>query len=115
MSIFYKHMIESLDLLIDCLIKPACSYLMILAISSLHGDTTMMLGAAMATTTICLRQGSPTIVVFYLHYVVQSFSSYPKLKAMCRTDCVLDFIHCLLFNNNDTVILATSRAMCLGN
>jgi len=46
--------------LIDCLVKLGYGYLMVLAIASLYGYTKMMLGAAMITTTINLRQGSTT-------------------------------------------------------
>jgi len=92
-----------------CLIKLGCGYLMVLAIASLYTDTQMMLGAAIITTTIGLRQGSPTSCFLFTLYIN---GLVHRMKSSCSNDSFLRWIHCLLLMD-DTVILATTREMCI--
>ena len=95
--------------LIELLSRLGCGYLMVVAISCLYSDTKMVLGAAIVTATIDLRQGSPTscfIFTLYINGLVR------RLKSACPNDGFLGWIHCLLLMD-DTILLSTTREGCL--
>ena len=69
----------------------------------------MMLGTALITTTIGLRQGFPTSCLLFTLYIN---GLVRKMKTCCGIDGFLGLIHYLLLMD-DTVILATTREMCL--
>ena len=65
----------------------------------------MVLGAAMITTTIGLRQRSPTSCFLFTMYTNEFVKD---LKRICQPDGYLGGLHCLLLKDN-TVLLAISR------
>ena len=82
---------------------------MVAAISCLYSDTKMVLGAAIITATIGLRQGSPTscfLFTLYINGLVR------RLNSACPNDGFLGWIHCLLLMD-DTILLSTTREGCL--
>ena len=95
--------------LIELLSRFGCGYLMVAAISCLYSDTKIVLGAAIITATIGLRQGSPTscfLFTLYINGLVR------RIKSACPNDGFLGWIHCLLLMD-DTILLSTTREGCL--
>ena len=93
--------------LIRSLIKYGCGYTMILAIATMYSNTSMVLGAAIISATLGVRQGSPTscfLITCYLNDLVRDMKQ-------CPMDGFLRWIHCLLLMD-DTVLLATTREEC---
>ena len=91
--------------LIHSLARLGCGYAMLMAVSSLYTDTKMILGAATITTTVGLRQGSPTsgfLFTLYINDLVR------EMKVICGLDDFLGWVHCLLLMD-DTILLATTR------
>ena len=85
-----------------------CGSLM-MAITGLYYDTRMLLGAAVITATVGVRQGSPTSCFLYTLYVNELVRD---LKRLCGEDGYLSWLHSLLLMD-DTVLLATSREQAI--
>ena len=97
------------DALIRLLRQLGCGYAMILALCCMYTDTKLILGTAIITATVGLRQGSPTSCLLFTLYVNDLVR---KLKHVCGHDGFLTWIHCLLLMD-DTVLLATTRGKCI--
>ena len=95
--------------LIRLLCQLGCGYLMISAIANLYSNTQMVLGAALISTTIGVRQGSPSSCFLFTMYID---SLVRDLRAVCGVDGFLGRLHCLLLMD-DTILLATSRDQCI--
>ena len=90
--------------LIERLISLGCGTAMVMAIAALYGDTQIILGSAIITTSIGIRQGSPTSCWLFTMYI----DKFTKMIKNSPTDGFLGWLHCLLLMD-DTIILATSR------
>lgn len=82
-----------------------CGSIMLMAIIGMYMNTSMALGAAMITTAIGVRQGSPTSCFLFTLYVDQLVRN---MKELCEPDGYLGWLHLLLLMD-DTVILATNK------
>ena len=90
--------------LVSTLVSLGCGAAMTLAIATLYGDARMILGSAVVTTSIGLRQGSPTSCWLFTAYI----DKFVRLvREKCPNDGFLGWLHCLLLMD-DTVIVATS-------
>ena len=67
-------------------------------------NTKLILGTAIITATVGVRQGSPTSCFLFTLYVNELVHA---LKRKCDPDGYLSWLHCLLLMD-DTVLLATS-------
>ena len=91
--------------LIKLLIKLGCGYFMTVALSYLYQDTQMILGMAIISASVGLRQGAPTSCFLFTMYL----DGFVKnLKEIAGTDGFLSWVHTLLLMD-DTVIFATTR------
>ena len=80
-----------------------------MAISGLYLNTKLILGTAIITATVGVRQGSPTSCLLFTLYVNELVRA---LKRKCDLDGFLSWLHCLLLMD-DTVLLATSRQVAI--
>ena len=95
---------------LTCTLKAlGCGSLMMMAITGLYYDTRMLLGAAVITATVGVRQGSPTSCFLFTLYVNELVRD---LKRLCGEDGYLSWLHSLLLMD-DTVLLATSREQAI--
>ena len=94
--------------MIQVLKSLGCGMTMLMAIAAIYSNTHMILGAAIITTAIGVRQGSPTSCFLFTLYVNRLIR---KLK-LCAPDGFLGNLPCLMLMD-DTVILATCRETAL--
>jgi hypothetical protein len=85
-----------------------CGLAMLCAMAVVYSDTKFVLGAALITATIGVRQGSPTSCLLFTLYVNRLIR---ELKSKCPHDGFLGWLHSLMLMD-DTAILATSRSAC---
>ena len=85
----------SRNTLITTLCRLGCGGMMVLAISSLYYDTRMVLGAAMITVTVGVRQGSPTSCLLFTLYIDELVRD---LHRKCPRDGFLKGISSLSFS-----------------
>ena len=81
-----------------------CGVVMLAALMALYKSTLSILGAAIITSTIGVRQGSPTSCFLFVLFV----DALIKRLKRCPDDGWLKWLHCLMLMD-DTVIFATSR------
>ena len=82
-----------------------CGAVMLSAIAAMYSTTQSVIGTAIISTIIGVRQGSPTSCFLFIVYV----NDLVKLiKNSCESDGFLSWLH-LLILMDDTVLLATSR------
>ena len=93
------------DLIIKKLIQLGCGAAMVLSIAAIYQSTPMILGTAIVSATIGVRQGSPTSC-FLFTLVVNDLIQ--DLKRKCLPDSFLGWLHALMLMD-DTILLATSR------
>ena len=94
--------------LLSALCRLGCGYMMILALYHLYSDTKMILGAAVITATVGVKQGSPTSCFLFTLYINELIRDLKR----CPHDGFLKWIHCLLLMD-DTVLLSTTREGCI--
>ena len=91
--------------LIRVLKSLGCGVVMLCAIAAMYQDTQLILGAAIISVTLGVKQGSPSSCFLFTLYVNPLIR---ELKAKCGVDGFLGTLHCLLLMD-DTIILSTSR------
>ena len=92
-------------ILFSVLKRLVCGAVMLSVIIAMYSVTQNIIGTAIITTIIGVRQGSPTSCFLFILYV----NDLVKLiKDTCEDDGFLSWLH-LLVLMDDTVLLATSR------
>ena len=89
----------------DILKRLGCGCAMLLALIAMYKITKSILGLAVITAIVGVRQGSPTSCFLFTLYVNVLIR---MLKDRCAPDGCLKWLHVLMLMD-DTVILATSR------
>ena len=93
------------QMLFSVLKNLGCGAAMLSAIAAMYSVTQSIIGTAIVSTVIGVRQGSPTSCFLFIVYV----NDLVKLiKNTCESDGFLSWLH-LLILMDDTVLLATSR------
>ena len=91
--------------LFDILIELGCGVTMLSALISMYSNTTNILGSTIITSTIGVRQGSPTSCYLFIIFVDVLIL---LLKSRCSNEPILGWLHSLMLMD-DTILLATSR------
>ena len=91
--------------LFDILIDLGCGVTMLSALIAMYSSTTNILGSTIITSTIGVRQGSPTSCYLFVIFVDVLIL---LIKSKCSPEPILGWLHTLMLMD-DTVILATSR------
>ena len=94
--------------LFDILIDLGCGVTMLATLIAMYTNTTSFLGSTIITSTIGVRQGSPTCYLFVIFVDVLIL----LLKSKCSPEPVLGWHHCLMLMD-DTIIFAMSREIML--
>ncbi len=97
------------DKLLKILKNLGCGFTMIVAIATVYWSTKSILGAALITATIGVRQGFPTSCILFVIYLNEFVKS---IRSQCDDDGYLKWLHCLLLMD-DTILLATTRDNCV--
>ena len=97
------------DKMIGVLSNMGCGKRMLLALRAMYKCTRQLLKSVVVITTIGVCQGAPTSCLLFILYIDRLVS---MLRDGIGTDGFLGGLHALLLMD-DTVILATSRKMCL--
>ena len=92
-------------MLFTILKRLGCGASMILALIAMYKATQSVIGTAVITTSIGVRQGSPTSCLLFVIFVNDLIK---LIKENCRPDGFLAWLHVLIFMD-DTVLLSTSR------
>ena len=82
-----------------------CGRVMLSALVAMYRVTRCVIGAAVMTATLGVRQGSPTSCFLFVVFVNELVK---MMKNMCENDEFLQWPHILVFMD-DTVLLATTR------
>ena len=93
------------DKMMETLKRVGCGFVMLFAIASMYKVTKSILGTAIISATIGVRQGSPTSCFLFVLFVNTLIR---MIKERCPRDGFLGWLHVLMLMD-DTVILATSR------
>ena len=91
--------------LFDILVELGCGVTMLGALISMYSNTTNILGSTIITSTMGVRQGSPTSCYLLIIFVDVLILMW---KARCSPEPILGWLHCLMLMD-DTIIFATSR------
>ena len=86
-----------------------CGTVMMRAIAAAYKSTQMILRTAVVTSTVGVRQGSPTSCLLFTVLVNQLIRDF---KEQCPPDGFLHQLHCLMLMD-DAVILATTKESAL--
>ena len=97
------------DKLIECLKEKGCGKVMLMAIHKIYACTKSVLNSALILSTVGIRQGAPTSCLLFTIYLDKMVR---MIKEGIGTDGFLGTMHTLLLMD-DTVILSTSREMCM--
>lgn len=92
--------------LISRLKELGCGICMLCAIAVMYENSQLILGSAIISVTMGVKQGSPSSCFLFTLYVNPLIR---MLKERCAPDGFLGVLHCLLLMD-DTVIFSTSRA-----
>ena len=95
--------------LMECLKNRGCGKIMLMAICAMYRCTKNVLRAASIDSNMGVRQGAPTSCLLFVIYIDKMIR---MIKERVGPDGFLGELHALLLMD-DTVILATSREMCL--
>ena len=93
------------QMLFSVLKNLGCGAAMLSAIAAMYSVTQSIIGTAIVSTVIGVRQGSPTSCFLFIVYVNDLVK---WIKNTCESDGFLSWLH-LLILMDDTVLLATSR------
>ena len=91
--------------LMHSLKRLGCGFVMLCALISMYKITNSIMGMAVISAIVGVRQGSPTSCFLFVMYVNDLIRN---LKEKCAPDGFLKCLHVLMLMD-DTVILATSR------
>ena len=91
--------------LFSVLKRLGCGAVMLSVLVAMYGVTQSIIGTAVITTVIGVRQGSPTSCFLFILYVNDLIK---LIKETCEPDGFLSWLHILILMD-DTVLLATSR------
>ena len=91
--------------LFEILIDLGCGITMLNALIAMYSSTTNILGSTVITSTIGVRQGSPTSCYLFVIFVDVLIL---LIKSKCSPEPILGWLHTLMLMD-DTVILSTSR------
>lgn len=83
-----------------------CGAVMLAALVAMYHATQSVLGTAIITATVGVRQGSPTSCILFVLFIDDLIR---LLKEKCGRDGFLSWLHVLVLMD-DTVLLSTSRA-----
>ena len=86
-----------------------CGMVMLGALVAMYKSTQSIIGTAIITATIGVRQGSPTSCLLFILYVNEMIKI---IKENCMEDGFLRWLHVLVMMD-DTVILSTTREAML--
>lgn len=93
------------DVLFMIMKRLGCGMIMLSAIVAMYQVTQSIIGTAVMTATIGVRQGSPTSCLLFVLYVNELIKT---IKENCNNDGFLGWLHIMVLMD-DTVLLATSR------
>ena len=91
--------------LFEILIDLGCGVTILTALIAMHTNKTSFLGSTIITSTIGVRQGSPTSCYLFVIFVDVLIL---LLKSRCSPEPVQGWLHCLMLMD-DTIRFATSR------
>ena len=91
--------------LFEILMDLGCGATMLAALMAIYRDTSCILGSTIITSTIGVRQGSPTSCYLFVIFVDVLILMF---KSRCVPEPIIQWLHCLMLMD-DTVIFATSR------
>ena len=91
--------------LFDILVKLGCGTTMLTALIAMYKDTSCILGSTVISSTIGVRQGSPTSCYLFVIFVDVLILMF---KSRCAPEQVIQWLHCLMLMD-DTIIFATSQ------
>ena len=91
--------------LFEILMNLGCGLTMLTALMAIYKDTSCILGSTIITSTIGVRQGSPTSCYLFVIFVDVLILMY---KSRCVPEPIIQWLHVLMLMD-DTVIFATSR------
>ena len=91
--------------LFEILVNLGCGATMLAALMAMYKDTSCILGSTVISSTIGVRQGSPTSCYLFVIFVDVLILMF---KSRCMPEPILQWLHCLMLMD-DTIIFATSR------
>ena len=83
-----------------------CGAVMVAALVAMYSVTQSIIGTALVTATIGVRQGSPTSCLLFIIFVNDLIK---MIRENCEDDGFLSWLHCLVLMD-DTVLMATTRS-----
>ena len=94
------------NILFRLLKRMGCGMVMLAALVAIYVTTESVIGTAIVTATLGVRQGSPTSCILFIIFINDLIKT---IKSNCNVDGFLQWLHILVLMD-DTVLLATSRA-----
>ena len=91
--------------LLDVLVRLGCGAIMVAAIVAMYRTTHSVIGTAIVTAMVGVRQGSPSSCLLFILYVNDLIK---LIKENCGPDGFLSWLHVLMLMD-DTVLLSTTR------
>ncbi len=83
-----------------------CGKVMLVAIIAMYHVTESIVGCAVVTSTVRVRQGLSTSCLLFIIYVDELIK---VMKIRCQRETFIDWLHILLFMD-DTVLFSASRS-----